>query len=55
MLSTEFALRGIPVRVNGIAPGVYESEMTCDVISGQEVTDAVGMVIVSVPAKRAGT
>jgi NAD(P)-dependent dehydrogenase (short-subunit alcohol dehydrogenase family) len=55
MLSTEFALRGIPVRVNAIAPGVYESEMTCDVISGQEATDAVGMPVVSVPAKRPGT
>lgn len=55
MLSTEFALRGIPVRVNAIAPGVYESEMTYDVISGQEATDAVGMPVVSVPAKRPGT
>ncbi|KAF9242555.1 hypothetical protein BU15DRAFT_86757 [Melanogaster broomeanus] len=55
MLSTEFALRGIQVRVNAIAPGVYESEMTHDVISGQEATDAVGMPVVSVPAKRPGT
>ncbi|KAH0831903.1 hypothetical protein J3R83DRAFT_12785 [Lanmaoa asiatica] len=55
MLSTEFALRGIPVRVNAIAPGVYESEMTHDVISGQEATDAVGMPVVSVPAKRPGS
>ena len=54
MLSTEFALRGIPVRVNAIAPGVYESEMTHDGISGQEATDALVMGIVSVPAKRAG-
>ncbi|KAF9220996.1 NAD(P)-binding protein [Gyrodon lividus] len=55
MLSTEFALRGIQVRVNAIAPGVYESEMTHGVISGQEATDAVGMPVVSVPAKRPGT
>jgi len=55
MLSTEFALRGIPVRVNAIAPGVYESEMTHDAISGQEATDAVAMPVVSVPAKRPGT
>jgi NAD(P)-dependent dehydrogenase (short-subunit alcohol dehydrogenase family) len=55
MLSTEFALRGIQVRVNAIAPGVYESEMTHSVISGQEATDAVGMPVVSVPAKRPGT
>ncbi|KIJ64490.1 hypothetical protein HYDPIDRAFT_28431 [Hydnomerulius pinastri MD-312] len=55
MLSTEFALRGIQVRVNAIAPGVYESEMTHDVIAGQDATDAVGMPVVSVPAKRPGT
>ncbi|KAF8120581.1 hypothetical protein EV363DRAFT_88226 [Boletus edulis] len=55
MLSTELALRGIPVRVNAIAPGVYESEMTRDVISSQEATDAVGMPVISVPAKRSGT
>ncbi|KIJ17718.1 hypothetical protein PAXINDRAFT_111240 [Paxillus involutus ATCC 200175] len=55
MLSTEFALRGIQVRVNAIAPGVYESEMTHGIISGQEATDAVGMPVVSVPAKRPGT
>ncbi|KAG8214446.1 hypothetical protein J3R82DRAFT_9469 [Butyriboletus roseoflavus] len=55
MLSTEFALRGIPVRVNAIAPGVYESEMTHSVISGQEATDAVGMPVVSLPAGRPGT
>jgi NAD(P)-dependent dehydrogenase (short-subunit alcohol dehydrogenase family) len=55
MLSTEFALKGINVRVNAIAPGVYESEMTHDIISGQAATDAVGMPVVSVPAKRPGT
>ncbi|KAG0704277.1 hypothetical protein DFH29DRAFT_912697 [Suillus ampliporus] len=55
MLSTEFALKGINVRVNAIAPGVYESEMTHDVISGQVATDTVGMPVVSVPAKRPGT
>ncbi|KAI6122459.1 hypothetical protein EDD16DRAFT_1780708 [Pisolithus croceorrhizus] len=55
MLSTEFALKGIPVRVNAIAPGVYESEMTYDVIDGQQATDAIGMPVVSVPAKRPGS
>ncbi|KAH7885376.1 hypothetical protein F5I97DRAFT_2032967 [Phlebopus sp. FC_14] len=55
MLSTEFALRGIQVRVNAIAPGVYESEMTHDAISSSEETDAVGHPIVSIPAKRPGT
>jgi len=55
MLSTEFALKGINVRVNAIAPGVYESEMTHDIISGQAATDAVGMPVASIPAKRPGT
>lgn len=55
MLSTEFALKGINVRVNAIAPGVYESEMTYDTITGQEATDSVGMPVVPVPARRAGT
>lgn len=55
MLSTEFALKGIPVRVNAIAPGVYESEMTHDVIDGQQATDAIGMPVVSVPARRPGS
>ncbi|KAG2155850.1 uncharacterized protein EDB93DRAFT_1247495 [Suillus bovinus] len=55
MLSTEFALKGIDVRVNAIAPGVYESEMTYDTISGQVATDAVGMPVLSIPAKRPGT
>ncbi|KAG2151352.1 hypothetical protein DEU56DRAFT_777432 [Suillus clintonianus] len=55
MLSTEFALKGINVRVNAIAPGVYESEMTHDAITGRAATDSVGMPVVSVPAKRPGT
>ncbi|KAI6044837.1 hypothetical protein EDC04DRAFT_2640021 [Pisolithus marmoratus] len=55
MLATEFALKDIPVRVNAIAPGVYESELTHDVIDGQEATDAVGMPVMSVPAKRPGS
>ncbi|KAG6337310.1 hypothetical protein ID866_1772 [Astraeus odoratus] len=55
MLATEFALKQIPVRVNAIAPGVYESELTYDVIEGQVATDAVGMPVISVPAKRPGT
>ncbi|KAG2155883.1 uncharacterized protein EDB93DRAFT_1128658 [Suillus bovinus] len=55
MLSTEFALKGINVRVNAIAPGVYESEMTHDTITGQAATDSVGMPVIPVPAKRPGT
>ncbi|EGN98452.1 hypothetical protein SERLA73DRAFT_183468 [Serpula lacrymans var. lacrymans S7.3] len=55
MLSTEFALKGILVRVNAIAPGVYESEMTVDVIEGEELTNKVGQGIFPIPAKRSGT
>ncbi|KAH7922024.1 NAD(P)-binding protein [Leucogyrophana mollusca] len=55
MLSSEFAVKGIPVRVNAIAPGVYESGMTHDVIEGSEATDKVGMPIWSIPAKRPGS
>ncbi|KAK0464626.1 short-chain dehydrogenase [Desarmillaria tabescens] len=54
MLATEFALKGIPVRVNAIAPGVYESEMTKTVI-GPEDVDATGRGILPVPARRAGS
>lgn len=55
MLSTEYALKGIPVRVNAIAPGVYESEMTFSSITGEEFVNKVGNGIQPVPAKRAGT
>ena len=54
MMSTEFALKKIPVRVNAIAPGVYESEMTADVISPEEV-DKTGKGLHPVPARRSGT
>ncbi|KAJ3800908.1 hypothetical protein GGU11DRAFT_676191 [Lentinula aff. detonsa] len=54
MLSTELALKGIPVRVNSIAPGVYASEMTTDTISAEEV-DKIGKGITPVPAKRDGS
>ncbi|KAJ4001680.1 hypothetical protein F5050DRAFT_1708044 [Lentinula boryana] len=54
MLSTELALKGIPVRVNSIAPGVYASEMTIDTISAEEV-DRIGKGITPVPAKRDGS
>lgn len=53
MLSTEFAVKGVPVRVNAIAPGVYASEMTMDNISPEEV-DNIGKGISPVPAKRDG-
>ena len=43
LLSTEIGLKNIPVRVNSIAPGAYESEMSS--IGGP----------LPIPAKRAGT
>ncbi|TFK40641.1 hypothetical protein BDQ12DRAFT_679794 [Crucibulum laeve] len=54
MLSTEFALKDIPVRVNAIAPGVYASEMTMDNINAEDV-DKIGKGVRPVPARRAGT
>ncbi|KAF8916977.1 hypothetical protein CPB85DRAFT_1287008 [Mucidula mucida] len=54
MLSTELALKKIPVRVNAVAPGVYESEMTQGVISPEEV-DKTGKGVLPVPARRPGT
>lgn len=55
MLSTEYALKGVQVRVNAIAPGVYESEMTALSLSGEELVNRVGNGIQPVPSKRAGT
>ncbi|KAJ7212279.1 NAD(P)-binding protein [Mycena pura] len=54
MMATEFAIRGVQVRVNSIAPGVYESQLTHDVIP-PEMVDKVGKGLMPVPAKRAGT
>lgn len=54
MLATELTLKGVNVRVNAIAPGVYASEMTYDDITA-DMVDMVGKGIISVPAKRAGT
>lgn len=53
MLATELALKGVNVRVNAIAPGVYASEMTHGSIGPDEVNN-VGKGIQPVPAKRAG-
>ena len=53
-MATEFALKGIPIRINGIAPGVYESEMTLERIRTED-TDEVGKGIQPVPAGRPGT
>jgi len=54
MLATEFALKKIPVRVNAIAPGLYESEMTSEKIAASDV-DRISKPIFTVPAGRAGT
>jgi len=55
MLATELALKNIPVRVNSVAPGVYESEMTFDTISGPEEMTRVAQSLLPVPAGRPGT
>jgi NAD(P)-dependent dehydrogenase (short-subunit alcohol dehydrogenase family) len=55
MLATELALKGIPVRVNSIAPGVYASEMTFDSITNPEEVAKVAQSLVPVPAGRGGT
>lgn len=54
MLSTELALKKIPVRVCAVAPGVYESEMTYDTIS-PDLVNVVGKGVVPVPENRPGT
>lgn len=54
MMATEFALKKIPVRVNAVAPGVYESEMTHLEIT-PDLVDKVSFGIHSVPLQRPGT
>ena len=53
MLATELALKNVPVRVNAIAPGVWESEMTYGSIT-PDLVDRVGKGLVPVPTRRAG-
>ncbi|KAI0056537.1 short-chain dehydrogenase [Artomyces pyxidatus] len=55
LLATELALKGIRVRVNAVAPGVYASEMTLDAIVGEEVLAKIAQSVLPVPAGRAGT
>jgi hypothetical protein len=55
MLATEIALKGIPIRVNSIAPGVYASEMTFDTITGPEEMARVAQSLFPVPAGRPGS
>jgi len=54
LLSTEIGLKNIPVRVNAIAPGAFESEMTLAEITPENV-DSVGQNLLPLPSKRAGT
>ena len=55
MLATEIALKGIPVRVNSIAPGVFASEMTLDTITGPEEMARIAQSLLPVPAGRPGS
>jgi len=54
MLATEIALKGIPVRVNCIAPGSFESEMTLETITGPEELARVAQSLLPIPAGRPG-
>jgi len=54
LLSTEIGLKNIPVRVNAIAPGAYESEITLAEITPDNV-DKIGQNLLPLPARRAGT
>jgi len=56
ILATELALRKLPIRVNAIAPGVYESEMTGDKpLIGLKDVSAVGKPLYPIPTERAGS
>jgi NAD(P)-dependent dehydrogenase (short-subunit alcohol dehydrogenase family) len=55
MLATEIALKGIPVRVNAIAPGVYASEITLDAITSLEDVASIAQSLIPVPAGRGGS
>ena len=55
MLATEIALKGIPVRVNAIAPGVYSSEMTLETLTSLEDVASIAQSLIPVPAGRGGT
>ena len=56
MMATEFALKKVPVRVCGVAPGVYASQMTAARLAmpGNQV-NIVGQGVLPVPADRDGT
>ncbi|CAE7181672.1 unnamed protein product [Rhizoctonia solani] len=57
MFSTELAIKGIPVRVNSIAPGMFPSEMTGHQgqhMSGEKASE-IGKGVTGVPMQRGGT
>jgi NAD(P)-dependent dehydrogenase (short-subunit alcohol dehydrogenase family) len=54
MFDAEYGLKGIPIRINAIAPGAYASEMTFDTVTPEQV-DLIGKGVSKVPARRAGT
>ncbi|TFY63012.1 hypothetical protein EVJ58_g3491 [Rhodofomes roseus] len=54
MLSTEFALKKIPIRVCSVAPGVFPSELTDPTIT-PDLVEKHANGIIPVPMGRAGT
>ncbi|KAJ1307466.1 hypothetical protein OPQ81_001566 [Rhizoctonia solani] len=57
MFATELAIKGIPVRVNSISPGMFPSEMTGhqgQPMSGENAS-SIGKGITGVPMQRGGT
>ncbi|KZT65733.1 short-chain dehydrogenase [Daedalea quercina L-15889] len=54
MLATELALKGIPVRVCSVAPGVFPSEMTDPVVT-PDMVEKYADGVIPVPMRRAGT
>lgn len=56
MFATELALKKVPVRVCGVAPGVFESQLTTARLSeGAGAVDKVSLGVLPVPAQRQGT
>ncbi|KIY45630.1 short-chain dehydrogenase [Fistulina hepatica ATCC 64428] len=53
LLACELALKNVPIRVNAIAPGMYETAMTKDVIP-LEMLDKMAGGTSPIPAKRPG-
>ena len=53
-MAAEFMLKNLPIRVCGVAPGVYDSGMTSSRLA-KDGPDAIALGLQPVPAKRAGT